>query len=145
MLLEIMYQAVEKEKELKDAIMGNTRNYITSEESETIEKEIAKITGNIQDMNDIKEMIEVSDFINNKPVYPEKYFCYLSKDKKENTYITNWTGAKLGRAIVYNKTISNFGDERIYFYAYGINGIKYHGINYGGFGSYCRIKAYKNK
>lgn len=120
---------------------GKWRNYLNPEEQIRINKVINRVTGIDNFGNSHRAKIEIHNFINDPP---KKYFAYLIKRKSGRVAVTNWTGKHLAFARISRTFIDNFGGDRITFKTgKAINGLKYYGVGYCGFGGYCRIKSYK--
>lgn len=131
-----MKDAIKVETELWKAITKEKRNYLEPEESKRVDSVVKEILGDIP-INDAKEMVEIFDFVNEPP---DKYFAYLNM---EGNKVTTWTGGVLANVGYKKEMVSNFGDKRIYFRAFGINGVKYSAVCYGGNGCYVRMKRIK--
>src|SRR5574343_628978 len=121
---------------------GKWRNYLNPDEQKRINQVINRITGIDNFGNGHRTKIEIHDFINDIPL---TYFAYLTKTKSGRTIISTWTGKFLAVANISRKFRDNFGCERITFYTNkAINGVRYYGTGFAGFGGYCRMKAYKH-
>ena len=121
---------------------GKWRNYLNPDEQKRINRVVNRVTGVNNFGNEHRAKIEIYDFLNDPP---EKYFAYLTKRKSGIIAVTNWTGKHLAFARISRTFKDNFGGERITFSTgKSINGLKYYGTGYCGFGGYCRIKAYQS-
>lgn len=120
---------------------GKYKNWLSHEESEEIKTKLMDKFG-FEITNKERAKIEMYEIMNDKP---ESYFCYLTKTKSGRIIISNWTGKFIAKAFIIKKWRDNFGGERISFNtSKAINGLRYYGTGFCGFGGYARIKAYKH-
>lgn len=89
--------------------------------------------------NELRSAVEVYEFCADKP---QKYFLYISEDKR---IATTWTGDKLGTIILRPSYRSGFGDIRQTVIVHAINGLTYTGTYYKSSGDYARVTAKHSK
>jgi hypothetical protein len=93
---------------------------------------------NVPDVtNDERSALEVFEFCSNPP---DKYFLYISEDKKT---ATTWTGDLLGHVTFGREYRDNFGGKRQPVWIRAVNGKRYHGTYFKSSGNFARIRLSK--
>jgi hypothetical protein len=87
--------------------------------------------------NDERSALAVFEFCTNPP---DKYFLYISEDKRT---ATTWTGDLLGHVTFGREYRDNFGGRRVPVTVRAINGMTYHGTYYKSSGDFARLRQSK--
>jgi hypothetical protein len=127
--LEQVKDIEQREAARSDFMKAKKRNWLSAEESAALP----------QVTNDERSAVEVFYWLTDKP---EKYFVYISAEKKQ---ATTWTGETLGNVSFGREYRGNMGDKRQSVRIYGTNGRTYAGTYYKRAGDYARIKALKQR
>lgn len=86
--------------------------------------------------------LEVYDWEANPP---DKKLVYIKEIAPRHGLATTWMGDTLGKAVLGNPWVSNFGDKRVPVWVRGINGKMYYGTYFKGAGEYARLRRMKRE